>query len=90
MNKHIAVVKRWLDNPESVSLEELRATREASDMAMFFAADAAVDSAAYYAAYAAEAAAAAVDADAAAAAAAASAAAAAGWVKRYEELTNGR
>tara|TARA_R110000823_G_scaffold174262_2_gene306877 strand:+ start:148 stop:390 length:243 start_codon:yes stop_codon:yes gene_type:complete len=79
MNKHIAVVKRWLDNPESVSLEELRATREASDMAMFFAADAAVDSAAYYAAYAAEAA---VDTNADVARDAA-----ADWVKRYEELT---
>ena len=80
MNKHISLVKKWLNDPDSVSQKEL----EDND-------DAAAD-AAYTAA---ETAAAAVDADAAAAAAAVAAAAAAvasadnayHWVERYEELS---
>ena len=86
MNKHIAVVKLWLADADSVTLQELRENRlAASDAA---AANAAV-------------AAAAADADAAAAAAAAIAATeaevsatvfleanrdVAHWVKRYEKL----
>jgi hypothetical protein len=30
MNKHIELVKKWLADPESVSLEELEANREAA------------------------------------------------------------
>ena len=30
MNKHVELVKKWLDKPESVSLEELEANREAA------------------------------------------------------------
>jgi hypothetical protein len=75
MNKYIEVVKRWLDNPELVSLEELRAKREDADLAMLLAADAA----AYYAAANAEAAVA-TNTDTARDTAA-------DWVKRYEELT---
>ena len=84
MNKHIALVKQWLADNNSVTLQELRENRlAASDAA---AANAAV-------------AAAAADADAAAAAAIAATEAevsatvfleanrdVAHWVKRYEEL----
>jgi hypothetical protein len=87
MNKYIEVVKRWLDNPELVSLEELRAKREDADLAMLLAADAAAydsacyvaDAAAYYAVANAEAAVA-TNTDTARDTAA-------DWVKRYEELT---
>ncbi len=46
MNRHIELVEKWLADKESVSLEELRANRDAAD-----AADAAAY-AAYDAAYA--------------------------------------
>ena len=35
MNKHIKLVKKWLDKPESVSSEELEANREAAWAAVF-------------------------------------------------------
>ena len=41
MNKHILLVMKWLDNPSSVSQEELEITRDAA------AAYAAADAAAY-------------------------------------------
>ena len=95
MNKHIALVKQWLADNNSVTLQELRENRlAASDAA---AANAAVAAAAADA----DAAAAAADADAAAAAAIAATEAevsatvfleanrdVAHWVKKYEELTN--
>ena len=54
MNKHIELVKKWLADPESVSLEELKANREAArdnwdagatraTIAAYWAADAAVE-----------------------------------------------
>jgi len=77
INKHIALVKKWLANPKSVTQEELLANKNAS----FDAVDAAVDDAyaanvdaAYYAAYAAN-------------DACYGACGAAYWVKQYEELT---
>ena len=82
-NEYIEVVKRWRAG-EAISLEELRANAEAA-----YAASAAVDAvdATYaYAAWAAYAAAV----DAASAASDADARAADHWVKRYEELTNGK
>jgi hypothetical protein len=92
MNKQIELVKKWLENPESVSQEELKANAADAYAAAYDDTAYAVD--AYYAAdYAADAAAnagyaadnyAAYD-DAANAADAA--ADAAYWVKRYEELT---
>ncbi len=72
MNKHIELVKKWLKDKDSVSLEKLEANKEAAD-AYYEAAEAV-----YYAAKAAY----------AATNAAINAAddAAAYWVKRYEEL----
>ncbi len=91
MNKHIELVKKWLDDPASVSQDELEANSDAANAAYYDAyADAAYTAAytvAYDAAYAARFYAAA---DAAAAAAAYTAAdAAAYYVKKYEELTEG-
>ena len=34
MNKHIELVKKWLDKPESVSLEELKANKDAAKAAI--------------------------------------------------------
>jgi len=76
MNKHIELVKKWLDDPKSVTLQELRDNAEAA----YDAADAAW---ADYAAYDAYDAAWADDAVAAAQAAYD----AAYWVKKYEKLT---
>ena len=75
MNKHVELVKKWLEDKDSVSLEELKANKEAANAAHYadyavYAAYAA-SRAAYYDAYAADA-----DVDEAAY-----------WVKRYEELT---
>jgi hypothetical protein len=39
MNKHIELVKKWLADPESVSLEELEANREAATVAAAWYAD---------------------------------------------------
>ena len=79
MNKHIELVKKWLDDPSSVTVEQLRVNTESADSA----ADAAY-AAALAAALAADAA------DAADLAAHMSAVyAAAKYVKRYEELTEG-
>lgn len=97
MNKHIELVKKWLDDPSSVTVEQLRVNTESADSA----ADAAVDAvdaayaaaaayAAYDADYAADAAAAAYADDAYAADAAYAAARTADaeyYVKKYEELT---
>jgi hypothetical protein len=80
-NKHIELVKKWLADSNSVSLEELEAARDATH------ADAAAD-AAYAAAANAYDAAYANAADLAVAYAAGKAAYAAYWVKKYEELTN--
>ena len=70
MNKHIELVKRWLSDPKSVTVEELEAN-----------ADAAADYAAWTAVYAAD-----YVAEAAAAAKGAAADGALYWVKEYEEL----
>jgi len=77
MNKHIELVKKWLADKDSVSLEELKANKENA----YATAKAAAYNAADYAAYAA--------ADNAAYYAAAYNAAdyAADWVNKYEELT---
>jgi len=90
MNAHIELVKKWLDDNESVSQQELKDNAVAAYAAAVAAntdAYTAADAAAAYA----DAAAAADAADYAAAAAAAAYAdyadAAAYWVKRYEELT---
>ena len=78
MNKHISLVKKWLNDPASVSQKELRHNAAAADAAAAAAAAAAAEAAA--------------DAAAAAASAAASAAFdpadAAYWVEEYEELIN--
>ena len=37
MNKHIELVKKWLDDPTSMTEEELRANAELSDIASFAA-----------------------------------------------------
>ncbi len=94
MNKHIELVKKWLDNPDSVTQEELKANVDAAN-----AADAAYDdvaNAAANAAYAAYAAADVASANAAYDAAydayddvANAAAYAAYFVKKYEKLTEG-
>jgi hypothetical protein len=42
MNKHIELVKKWLDKPESVSLEELEANREAASDAYWATAKATI------------------------------------------------
>ena len=34
MNKHIELVKKWLDKPESVSLKELKANKDAAKAAI--------------------------------------------------------
>jgi len=93
MNKHIELVKKWLDDPESVTQEELKANAEAAAAyADAWAADAWA-AAAYADAWAADARAAAyayayaTAAWAAEDAATYAAAAAAHWVKKYEEMT---
>jgi hypothetical protein len=76
MNKHVQLVKKWLEDKDSVSLEELKANKEGA-----YAAKGAY--AAYYAAFGAAACAYACaayyDYDAADDAAY--------WIKRFEELT---
>tara|TARA_R110002072_G_scaffold152445_1_gene302097 strand:+ start:5416 stop:5580 length:165 start_codon:yes stop_codon:yes gene_type:complete len=39
MNKHIELVKKWLDDNDSVSQEELENNRSAASAAAFYAAD---------------------------------------------------
>ena len=75
MNEHIKLVKKWLEDKESVSLEELKANKEgaAAAKAAHYAACAAAAACAYACAYAC------YDYDAADDAAY--------WVKRYEKLT---
>ena len=51
MNKHIELVKKWLDDPDSVTKEKLNANANAAYAAAAFNAD----NAAYNAAYAADA-----------------------------------
>ena len=86
MNPHIELVKKWLADSDSVSLEELKENKKAAWDASIYAASSAIGYAAYDAAYAAAAANAAYD--------AAYAADAAYWrseaikrVKKYGELT---
>jgi len=91
--KTIELVKKWLDDPESVSKEELRKAAAEADAAAAEAASAAAADASYLAAYAADAAAYAADAAADAAEAAAyfdaySADVAKHGVKRYEKLAH--
>ena len=93
MNKHIELVKKWLEDKESVSLEELKANKEGANTA-YAAADAAahVANAADVAAHVANAACVAVYYAANKAAnkadyAANAADVAAYWVNKYEELT---
>ena len=78
MNKHIELVKKWLSDRDSVTLEELKANKDAAYAAH---ADAAYANAAVYAA------ANAAYANAAYANAAYYADSAAYYIKRYEELT---
>ena len=86
MNKHIELVKRWLADPKSVTVEELKAN--AADAKSAWAASEAAY-AAYAAAYAAYAAYTAYAAYAAAKSAAdAPYAAALYWVREYERLTD--
>jgi hypothetical protein len=75
MNKHIELVKKWLENNESVSLEELEANKKAACDAAYAACDAAYDAAADAAC------------NAAYYAAAEYYAYAEYWVNRYEEIT---
>ena len=76
MNEHIELVKKWLEDNNSVSLEELATNVEAAWDAYENAMDAA--DAAYFAAWSAEHAAKGAN------------SAAALRVKNYEELTNGK
>ena len=78
-NKHIELVKKWLADPKSVTVEELEANAESAfgfvgDAAWSAANAAAAARTAVYAANAATAAAARAD--------------VVGWVRRYEELTD--
>lgn len=41
MNKHIELVKRWLTDPKSITIEELKANAEAADAAQWAAKSAA-------------------------------------------------
>jgi len=79
-NKYIELVKKWLADKDSVSLEELKANSRAAGDAYAAAANAAVNTtySATYAAY--------VTATASNAAAAYATAEAAYWVKQYEEM----
>tara|TARA_R110002153_G_scaffold218570_1_gene370990 strand:+ start:284 stop:559 length:276 start_codon:yes stop_codon:yes gene_type:complete len=90
MNKHISLVKKWLNDPDSVSQKGLKANYVAAHTARARArARVARACAATEAIAVAQAAAAAIAASAAADAAAdADAVVAAHWVKRYEELSN--
>lgn len=74
-NPHVALVKKWLDDPKSKNLKELQDNFSAADDAFF-----ANDTDATYAANAAS---------AYASSAASDATKAAHWVKKYEELVNG-
>ena len=76
MSKHIELVKKWLDDSSSVTVDELRGNSESAYAAYAAACAANAASDAAYAAYA-------------AADAAYAAADAASYVKRYEELTEG-
>ena len=73
VNQHIELVKKWLADKDSVSLEQLEANKDAANAAR------AVVNASYYASYFTYAAAASDATEYAAPAAAY-------WVKRYEEL----
>ena len=53
MNKHIELVKKWLDDPDSVTVDELRENSDSAYAAAALAADAA-DALAAAAAYAAD------------------------------------
>ena len=90
MNKHIELVKKWLADKDSVSLEELEANKKSAEAEAndaYASGDAAYTEyyTAYYTAYYTYVAYAAND---AAAEAAEAAAHAAYWIERYEELIN--
>ena len=90
MNKHIELVKKWLADKDSVSLEQLEANKDAADDASYASYDADWKAAAHAAKYAhAHAAKYAKYAEYTATYSAVyyAAADAAYWVKRYEELT---
>jgi len=86
MSKHIELVKKWLEDPSSVTAEELKANANAAS-----AVDRAADAAAYYAAaddyYAATDAYYTSDAYYASASANAAAIGVAHYVRKYERLT---
>ena len=86
MNKHIALVKRWLADTDSVTLQELKNSLSTTYAAAINATGASADVSSTVAIYAAVAAA--RDAKVAADVVADEVDAAARWVKRYEELTN--
>ena len=80
MNKHTELVKKWLEDKDSVSLEELGSNAYAASYAAYVAAHAASYAASYAAYHAVKSAS---DADSYATYHAAKSA---DWVKRYEEL----
>ena len=82
MNKHIELVKKWLKDKDSVSLEELKANKEAAAYGYDAADEAYYAAAAYY-----DAADVAYSDAADAAADTAAYAAITYWIKKYEELT---
>ena len=93
MNEHIEVVKKWLDDPESVSQKELKTnfSSASQDYYAYAIANAGIYDVAWLLKQTANfASAAAYDSATTPAAAycAPTAEAAAHWVKRYEELTN--
>jgi len=95
MNEHIALVKKWLNDPESVSQKELKTNffSASQDYYAYAIANAGIYDVAWFLKQSASAASAAAYDSAttpAAAYCAPTAEAAAHWVKRYEELTNDR
>jgi len=93
MNEHIELVKKWLDDPDSVTQRELEANAAAANAAANADFDAAEDADAVYdadpyAAYATASQAAYAAANAADAADEAEDEAAARWVKKYEEIND--
>ena len=80
-NPHTELVKKWLDNPESVSLKELERAADAAAVALY-AVNAAAVAVALYAVNAAAVAVVAVD-----AVDAVDTARSEFWIEKYEELT---
>ena len=86
MNEHIALVKKWLNDPESVSQKELKTNffSASQDYYAYAIANAGIYDVAWFLKQSASAASAATP---AAAYCAPTAEAAAHWIKRYEELS---